>query len=276
MTPTHALSTLILLLLTFLPLSAQVLSATQVQLADSADFYIRHERWTDAERVIVKALRHDPANRTNYLLWSNLGTVRTQLNNLDGAIEAFSIGLASAPRSTTLLTGRARTLLLKADTDAALADLDAALAVDSTLQWPRKMRGLILTDRGSLDSALADFDNYTARFGDDADILNARAGIAATRGDAPLAIELYKKAYAREPDTEMLERALTIACQYGRLEEMSDELADALRRAPRSGNLYLMRAMLRRAMHQNSEMEADLRRALDLGADPDLYRLLTR
>ena len=39
---------------------AQTLTATYVELADSADRYIRQERWADAERVIVKALRHEP------------------------------------------------------------------------------------------------------------------------------------------------------------------------------------------------------------------------
>lgn len=251
-----------------------MLSATSILLADSADFYIRHERWNDAERVIVKALRHDPANHSNYLLWSNLGTVRTELNNLDGALEAFDIGLASAPRSTTLLTNRARTLLLKNDSKAALDDLSSALAVDSTLKWPRKMRGLILAAEGRDSLALTDFHSYTVRFGDDADILNSEADIAARHGNDSRAIDLYKKAYKLEPDTDMLEKALITACVYGRIEDMADELADGLRRNPRSGNLYLIRAVLRRTRHQPSEMEADLRRARQLGADPTLTRHL--
>ena len=86
-----------------LQMGAQTLTATYVELADSADNYIKHERWADAERVIVKALRHEPANKSNYLLWSNLGTVRTNMGDYNGALQAFDIGLSSAPKEVIVI-----------------------------------------------------------------------------------------------------------------------------------------------------------------------------
>ena len=57
--------------------SSQTLTRTYIELADSADNYMKRERWEDAERMIMGALRHEPANRSNWLLWSNLGLVST-------------------------------------------------------------------------------------------------------------------------------------------------------------------------------------------------------
>lgn len=266
---------IILVFVSAININAQTLTATYVQLADSADFYIRQERWQDAERVIVNALKHEPANRSNYLLWSNLGTVRTQTGNLDGALEAFSIGLSSAPNSTMLLSNRAKTYMLKGDSKSALADLDAALSNDSTLQWPRKMRGLIRESNGDVAGAESDFSIYEERFGEDADILEAQADMAAGKGDGETSISKYKAAYRLNPDGTMLGKALLTAYLYGKIEAMNEELQDGLKRNPRDGLLYLMRAMLKKSRFQNTEMEEDLKTARQLGVDERIYRQLT-
>ena len=54
-------------------------SPRYLALVDSADNYIKRERWTDAEQTLLSALRLEPGNFTNSLLLSNLGVVRTNL-----------------------------------------------------------------------------------------------------------------------------------------------------------------------------------------------------
>lgn len=272
------LRTIIISILTVCALhsGAQTLTATYVELADSADRYIRQERWSDAERVIVKALRHEPANKSNYLLWSNLGTARTEMKDYDGALEAFDIGLASAPSSTILLTNRARVYLAKGERNAAMADLDKALKADSTLQWPRKMRGLLRASGGDFEGALSDFRTYTDRFGKDAAISEAEGDIAASRGNVTEATVRFREAYAIAPDPQLLGKTLLTAHLYGRIEEMEDLITEGVRTYPRDGMMYLMRAMLDKAKYQNSAMEQDLKMAREFGVDPEIYELLTR
>ena len=194
---------------------AQTLTSTYVELADSADRYIRAERWQDAERVIVKALRHEPANRSNYLLWSNLGIVRERQENYPGALEAYGIGLASAPRSTMLLTNRARTYLATGQLAAARADLDSALDVDSTLQWPRKMRGVIRAALGDLDGADADLDIYTARWGADAE--NPSDVTSMTPDNIERLKEIFHDMNSVSYRTELESETITITDEYGAL-----------------------------------------------------------
>lgn len=257
-----------------LRMGAQTLTATYVELADSADNYIKDERWADAERVIVKALRHEPANKSNYLLWSNLGTVRTNLSDYNGALQAFDIGLSSAPNSTMLLSNRARTLIAKGDTKEALADLDKALALDSTLQWPRKMRGIIRASTGDLKGAEADLDKYAARYGTDATLLETRGDIALSRGNKEEALADFKEAYNKENEPALLLKLLLTAFYTGKLEEHEDILNQGIANHPRYGDLYILRAAIKKSRYQTSDMEQDLKRAKELGADDRLYKEL--
>ena len=51
---------------------AEASSPKYEALADSADNYIRREKWEEAERVIISALKVEPGNFANSLLFSNL------------------------------------------------------------------------------------------------------------------------------------------------------------------------------------------------------------
>lgn len=254
---------------------AQTLTATYVELADSADTYIARQQWADAERVIVKALRHEPANKSNFLLWSNLGIVRENQGNTDGAVEAYTIGLASAPKSTVLLTNRARAYLAGGHRSEAQSDLDAALATDSTLQWPRKMRGILRAGSGDRSGALTDLEYYEQKFGKDAIVSEALGDLTAAEGDVNGALAYYREAYKAEPDANLLSKAALTAYAFGRIEEMRDDIAEGIVRFPREGILYLMRAMIDKASYQTSAMESDLKMAKELGVDKTLYDTLT-
>lgn len=246
---------------------AQTLTATYVELADSADRYIRSERWADAERVIVKALRHEPANKSNYLLWSNLGMVRHEQRNYEGAVMAYDIGLASAPRSTSLLSNRARTYLALGKRGEARADIEQALSLDSALQWPRKMRGILRSAEGDTVGAMRDFRIYLDRYPEDAAVDEAMGDIAARGGDIDRALELYSKAYKLEPDEEIIGKKLLTAYSYGRFDAMRKDLADAMKKYPRSGQLYLIRALYHKAMYQTEAMEQDIELARKFGVE---------
>lgn len=259
-----------------LSMGAQTLTATYIELADSADHYMKHDRWVDAERVIVRALKHEPANKSNYLLWSNLGTVRTNLGDYDGALQAFDIGLSSAPKSTMLLSNRARTLIAKGDTKRALEDLDNALALDSTLQWPRKMRGVLRAASGNYLGATSDLGLYAARYGKDATVAETMGDIALRQDDKAKALDNYKEAYDKEKDETLMLKLLLTAYYAGKLEEYEDTLDRGIANHPRYGDLYIMRAAIKRARYQTTDMEQDLKRAKELGADERLYDQLWR
>lgn len=259
------LSLFIIISICVLSSGAQTLTATYIALADSADYYIDRKMWTHAERVIIKALRHEPANKSNYLLWSNLGMVREQTGNYPGAVESYTIGLASAPRSTVLLTNRARAYLSEGKSDEALKDLSAALEVDSTLRWPLKMRGFVYASKGKLKEALNDLIKYESCFGADSDIAEVKGDVYILQGDFEKALEEYKKANDSESNPELIIKMATSAYNLGRIEDMAEVIAQGIKNHPREGELYLLRALINKARYQTKAYESDIETAKRLG-----------
>lgn len=257
------------------PVKAQTMTSSYLQMADSADYYIRHKQWANAERVIIQALRYEPANKSNFILWSNLGIVRENLDDSDGAIEAYSIGLSTVPKSTVLLTNRARAYLTKGKSKEALEDLNLALSVDSMLQWPLKMSGILNAAEGKEEKALENFASYEKLYGEDATILETRGDIYASRAYTDMALDAYRKAYRLEPNVDVLSKLCITAYAFGRIDEIEEDLRQGMKDYPREGILYLIRALLNKSKYQTDAYESDLKTALNLGVDKNIYKQLT-
>ena len=60
-----------------------------------------------AEDLFRKALKMDPKNPRNALLFSNLGTVQKRMGKTDEAIESYSLALNITPYAPAILQNRA-------------------------------------------------------------------------------------------------------------------------------------------------------------------------
>lgn len=251
-------------------LRAQTLDDRYLELADSVDYYMKHQQWQQAEKSIVEALKTQPANPSNYLLWSNLGVVRTELNKFNEALTAFEIGLAGAPKSTVILTNRARTLLLTGDLENAKKDLDLTLALDSTQLWPHKMRGLLEMQNKHYLEAEKDFD-FIARHSEcDADVLAALGDIKAANGDIKASIECFNNSLAKQEDENTLFKLLLLLTKGGDAKEARIRTVNAINKYPDNGNLHIIRALQHQQDYQREFYIKERKKATDLGADPIL------
>lgn len=250
---------------------SQTLTRTYVELADSADNYMKRERWEDAERVIVQALRHEPANPSNWLLWSNLGVVRTNRDNYAGAMEAYEIGLAGAPRSTVLLNNRAWTQLSYGHIQEACGDLDSSLAQDSLQAWPRKMRGLLEIGSNPV-RARRDLTVADSLAPKDAAVIAGLADLDAAAGILTKAQELYERSLTLRPDPQTSFKALLIMTEKGNFTEAQSRTISALAKWPQDANLHLLRALQHKITYQQEASEKERKLALGYGADPLLVQ----
>lgn len=247
-------------------------SDTYMILVDSADNYIKAERWHDAEETIKAALRLEPANFTNALLLQNLGVVQTNQGKLQDAIESFSIGLGIAPNSTVLLTNRAYLLLEMGNVQSAVADLSKSLTVDPSLQRPRKLRGYISLQQGDLTGAMADFNKLKEYYPNDCDAIVGLAECALADGDSKKALELYSEALSKNPSADMyLSRGLIYANE-GRLTEAMADAKSGLAIDSESPELYILCAYIHKLNYRNEESEADIKLAIRNGADSQMIR----
>lgn len=240
---------------------------------DSADAYASRKNWEMAERFTLEAIKLQPAKKSNWLLWANLGEIRTNLDRIDDAIEAYDIGLAIQPESKKMLIGRAGLLLSSKRMNEALADLSTLLKNDSTLEWPRMMRGFIYLDMGLKDEASSDFSTLTRLFPDNNKGYYGLGTIALIEGKNDVAKEMFVKTVEKEPDEEAYIRLIPLLAEEGNLVEANERLHEAMKAFPRNGNMFLLRAYLHKLNFQNEEAEIALKLAKEYNADPHLVVL---
>lgn len=246
---------------------------------DSADIYIKRERFTDAERCLLTALRSEPDNSSNYLLLSNLGIVRKKTGNIRGALEAFDAGIAMAPRSTVLRHNRAVTLMGINMRDEALADFEAALEVDSLSEEALCFSSMLYLEKSDSIKAKPLIARLIKFYPDNSTAYMLKGNLyLLSGGDIKGALPYFKEAIKREDSEEYYEIAIVNCLKDDMFEEGDELVAEALKKYPRYGNFYVLRAVSHKKKYQNDFAIMDLRLAKEWDADEDmlqLYLLLT-
>jgi tetratricopeptide (TPR) repeat protein len=102
----------------------------------------------------ARALAADPHNIEKIIA---LGTAQAGARQMREAVETFSRGLAAHPDHALLLRWRGHRYLSLREFDKAMADLDRAATLDSTIYGIWYHRGIVRFARGDFDGAAADF-----------------------------------------------------------------------------------------------------------------------
>lgn len=110
-----------------------------------------------AETLFKKALKLEPANAFNSLLFSNLGTVQRRLGHKEDALESYSMALNFAPLSVPILLNRASLYLEMGQEDRAYIDYCNALDVDRENEEALLYRAYIYLNRRDYKSAETDY-----------------------------------------------------------------------------------------------------------------------
>ena len=252
-----------------LPFATQAQSEKYFQLADSASYYIEKEQWNRAEEKIIEALRLEPANFNNSLLFSNLGIIRLQKAEYNKALEAFNLGLSIAPSSTVLLNNRARTFLLLENPDSALSDLDSSLRIDSLQEWPLQTKAFLLLQKGDLKQAQEIFNSISTLFPDNSLAYAGLAEIAQIEGNTDTAETFFKKSIELNPDDEdTLAAYILLLVEMSKFTEARQTVRKAIEKNPNNGMFYLLRGFISRLNYQTDEALADKKIAISKGIVP--------
>ncbi|MCM1490921.1 MAG: hypothetical protein NC095_08875 [Muribaculum sp.] len=244
-------------------------------LADSAQYFIGKEEWKDAARCIREALRLEPANVGNVMLFSNLGLATGMEGKYGEAMQCFDIALSRAPKSIPVLTSKAKIQLLSSDTEGAIDTIDTILSLDSTQQWSRQTRGLLRLRQKDFRGAFSDFDFLYKNFPNDSWGPGGLAKCMEAQGHPSEAAGYYRDAISRSnvDNSDRVEFELGLIENLGhtgKLQEALDITKDALTRNPNEGRLYLLRGWIKQKLLIYREAEADKKLALDYGVDPQI------
>lgn len=239
-------------------------------LIDSADNYIKKELWQNAESTLISALREEPANFNNAMVFSNLGIVRTNLGRYDEALEAFGLGLNISPGSTVLLNNRAKTLMITEDFLGALEDLNQSLKIDSIQEWPLSMKGMILINSNNLNDAEVTLKSLIRNFPENARAYFGLGLIEEKNGNFKEAVRYYEKSLSIEEDEDIYPFLILLMVQDNLYSEAAEIIRKCIGNYPENPIFYLLRGYLSRLNYRYDEAEADRQLAISKGADPQL------
>jgi tetratricopeptide (TPR) repeat protein len=161
----------LLLLMPAVPSMGQAL--TYQALTDSAMFYTERDSAQKAEYYIRQALKLEPANLRNAMLFSNLGTLQRRAGKMEEALQSYTYALNMAPLSVPVLMNRATLYLDMGRNDAARADCSLALDADPKCKEALLLRAYLYEEERNYAFARSDFQrllkidptHYSARLG---------------------------------------------------------------------------------------------------------------
>ena len=133
---------------------------TYDELIDKAMDAVEQDSLLQAENYFKEALRLEPANMRNSLLFSNLGTVQRRMGKRKEALESYSLALNKTPFSVTMLLNRASLLMEMNDLDRAYTDYCGVLDLDQKNPEALMFRAYIYMKRRQYQDARLDYRSY--------------------------------------------------------------------------------------------------------------------
>lgn len=238
-------------------------------MVDSADFFIARQNWEKAEIKIIEALRLEPANFGNSLLFSNLGLIQAEKGDFNKALESLSLGLNIAPSSTVLLNNRAHVYLMIDSIDSAIKDIDRSLAIDSLQEWTLQTRAFLCLQENNTNKAFILFDKLQKEFPGNNSVYSGLAAVEEKEGNYVKAADFYKRAIANKPeDEETREAYISLLIKIEDYSLARSQIREALEINPENPMFYLLRGYLHRLNYRPDEALADKKIAISKGADP--------
>lgn len=266
---------LILSLLACGAMALPAFSQTYQELSERAVAATEQDSLTKAVEYIQQALKLEPANPHNALLFSNLGTIQRRQRDYEQALESYTLALNIAPRAVPILLNRAALYLELGKDDLARIDYSLILDIEADNKEALLMRAYIYMQQRDYNFARADYErllkldpqSYNGRLGlatleqkngkyqEALAILNRMIGEKRSDSDslaAPLYAVLYVARAGVEQDMKHVDLAMI-------------DLEEALRLDPSQTEAYLMRGQIYLSQKKKDLAKRDFEKAVSLG-----------
>ena len=222
-----------------------------------------------AEEALKAAMHAEPANKNNFALLSNLGTIQRQQGKTDEALVSYPAALSLQPKNKLILSNRAELYVEMGETEKALSDYQALLLLDPLDLDAYYRRGMLYIE--AKDYMLADED-FEKIMSIDKESEQGRFGFA-----------LLDKARGNYEDSEailsyLIEKSSTPLQYY----EERAELYFLMKKNARAmadlnkifaetndvpAHLYVLRGKIKLAQFEKESAAIDFKKALELGYD---------
>lgn len=259
-------------------------SQTYQELCDRAVTCTEQDSLLQAEDYIRQALKLEPANPHNALLFSNLGTIQRHQQQYEQALESYNFALNIAPRTVPILLNRAAIYMELGRNNLAQADYSLVLDLEKDNEEALLMRAYIYMQQRDYKMAKADYErllkvnpaSYNGRLGlatleqkegKYEEALNVLNNMIAAKGEnSQLSPSQYAMLYVARAGVEKNLQHVDMALI---------DLEEAIKLDSSQPEAYLMRAEIYLAQKKKDLAKRDLEKALSLGVpQADLRDLL--
>lgn len=235
-------------------------------LVEQAMDWTRKDSLALAENLYRKALKTDPTNTRNALVFSNLGTVQKRQGKIDEAIDSYTLALNIIPYSTAILLNRAALYMDKGLLEKAYVDYCSVIDLLPSDKEARLFRAYIYMKRRQYKEARIDYNvilasdlkNKAARTG--LVLLDEKEGklIAATD-----ALNLLISDYPE--DASLLRMRANIELEQEADEFALADLEAAVRIAPTDADAYVVMGDIYLKQKKKKEARAAYEKAIANG-----------
>lgn len=276
---------LILSLLLTLGTSMPLLAQTYEELGEMALAAAEQDSLDRAEQYILQALKLDPANAHNAMLFSNLGIIQRRQRRYEKALESYGYALNYAPRSVPILLNRASLYLEMGYENHARVDYSMVLDVDADNREALLMRAYIDMQKRDYKSSRADYNRLLQLRPKS---FNARLGLATLEqkaGNPEAALKLLNEMLDDRLDDDVPlgddRLAMLYAARAGVEQELKQtdaallDLEEAMRLDDSQAEPYLMRGQIYLDRKMKPQARRDFEEAMRRGVPQgDLRELL--
>lgn len=247
-------------------ITLSVYGQTYQELSEYGIELMEKDSLAKAEGVFRQAMKLEPANPYNALLFSNVGIIQRSMGKYNEAEESFTLALNITPFSIPVLLNRATVNMQLGNTNRAYVDYCQVLDLEKTNLEALLMRAYIYVTRRDYNAARIDYNrllqqdptHYSGRLGlvslnqkekKYADALNILNNMI---HELPKDATLYIMKAGIEIDMELFDAALI-------------DLEEAIQISPETPDAYLYRGDLYLYQNKKSLAKQDFQRAIDLG-----------
>lgn len=266
--------------------AAPTFSQTYEELGERAVAATEQDSLAQAEEYILKALKLEPANPHNALLFSNLGTIQHRQREYEKALESYTFALNIAPRAVPVLLNRAALYLELGKEEPARVDYSLVLDIETNNQEALLMRAYIYGQKRDYKAARSDYDrllklnplSYKGRLG--------LATLEQKEGKYEESLALLNKMMADKTDgttqiTTSLYAVLYVA-RAGIEKDMKHadlaliDLEEAIRLDASQPEAYLIRGQIYLSQKKKNLAKHEFEKAMSLGVSQSDVRELLR
>ncbi len=226
----------------------------------------RVDSLSKSESLFKQALKMDPANMRNALLFTNLGTVQRRMGKTDDAIDSYTLALNITPYSVVTLLNRASLYLEKNLFDKAYLDYCNVIDIDKTNKEALLFRAYIYMQRRDYKGARMDYNallqeepgNSTARLG--------RALLNQKELRYRESLEDFNRLVSDYPrETSYLKARATLEVEMNTPDLALLDLEEAAKLDPKDAEIYVMCGEIYLNQKKKREAYVAFEKAIELG-----------